>query len=31
LHRPERMPKTAFDPVPGNRIAGALRDHEPDT
>lgn len=31
LHRSQSMPQTAFDPVSSDRIAGALRDYEPDT
>jgi hypothetical protein len=28
---PRYMAQTAFDPVPGHRIPGTLRDDEPDT
>jgi hypothetical protein len=31
IHVTQRVSKTALDPIPGDRIAGAPRDNEPDT
>jgi len=31
IHATQRVSETALDPIPGDRIAGAPRDNEPDT